>query len=45
MSGISFVAPEDPLSALVDRVLAVAHLPPTASIAVIGDRTLPLCLH
>jgi hypothetical protein len=29
---------------LVDRVMAVAHLPPTASVAVIGHHTLPLLL-
>lgn len=29
---------------LVDRVMAVAHLPPTASVALIGHHTLPLLL-
>ena len=44
MPGIPSVAPEDPSAALVDRVMAVAHLPPTASVAVIGHRTLPVLL-
>lgn len=37
-------APDDPSGALVDQVMAVAHLPPTASVAVIGHHTLPLLL-
>ena len=36
--------PLDASGDLVDRVLAVAHLPPTASVAVIGHHTLPLLL-
>lgn len=36
--------PLDDSGDLVDRVMAVAHLPPTASVAVIGHHTLPLLL-
>ncbi|MBP6770610.1 MAG: hypothetical protein KA171_22735 [Reyranella sp.] len=36
--------PEIPSEDLVDRVLAVAHLPPTASVVVIGHHTLPFLL-
>lgn len=35
---------DDPSEVLVDQVMAVAHLPSTASVAVIGHRTLPLLL-
>jgi hypothetical protein len=31
-------------AALVDRIMAVAHLPPTAHVALIGRHTLPLLL-
>lgn len=31
-------------TARVDRIMAVAHLPPTAHVALIGHRTLPLLL-
>jgi hypothetical protein len=44
MLDIPSPAPDDPAETLVDRVMAVAHLPPTASVAVIGHRTLPLLL-
>lgn len=44
MLDIPSFAPDDPSGALVDRVLAIAHLPPTASVAVIGHHTLPLLL-
>jgi len=44
MLDIPSFAPDDPSGALVDRVMAVAHLPPTASVAVIGHHTLPLLL-
>lgn len=44
MFDIPSFAPDDPSEALVDRVMAVAHLPPTASVAVIGHHTLPLLL-
>lgn len=37
-------APNDPSGALVDQIMAVAHLPPAASVAVIGHHTLPLLL-
>lgn len=44
MFDIPSFAPDDPSGALVDQVMAVAHLPPTASVAVIGHHTLPLLL-
>lgn len=44
MFDIPSPAPDDPSGALVDRVMAVAHLPPTANVAVIGHHTLPLLL-
>jgi hypothetical protein len=44
MFDIPSSAPDDPSEALVDKVMAVAHLPPTASVAVIGHDTLPLLL-
>ena len=44
MLDIPSPAPDDPSSALVDRVLAVAHLPPTANVVVIGHHTLPFLL-
>jgi hypothetical protein len=41
----STVAPDDASNAeLVDRVIAVSHLPATAHVAVIGRNTLPLIL-
>jgi len=36
--------PPSALNATVDRVMAVAHLAPTAHVAVIGHRTLPFVL-
>jgi nitroreductase len=36
--------PPSSLAATVDRVMAVAHLAPTAHVAVIGHRTLPFVL-
>ena len=44
MLDIPSSAPDDPSEALVDRVMAVAHLPPAASVVVIGHHTLPLLL-
>ena len=44
MLAIPSFAPDDPSGALVDRVMAVAHLPSTASVALIGHHTLPLLL-
>jgi hypothetical protein len=44
MLDIPSFAPDDPSGALVDQVMAVAHLPPTASVAIIGHHTLPLLL-
>lgn len=44
MLDIPSSAPDDPSGALVDQIMAVAHLPPTASVAVIGHHTLPLLL-
>ncbi len=38
----SSLASDDPTSALVDRLLAIAHLSPGAHVAVIGRRTLPI---
>jgi hypothetical protein len=35
---------DDASAALVDRVMAIAHLPPTAHVAVIGHHTLPFIL-
>ena len=37
-------APDDPSETLVDQVMAVAHLPPAASVVVIGHHTLPFLL-
>jgi hypothetical protein len=37
-------ASDDSTVALVDRLLAIAHLPPGAHVAVIGRRTLPILL-
>jgi len=37
-------ASDDSTIALVDRLLAIAHLPPGAHVAVIGRRTLPFLL-
>ena len=36
--------PDIPSEDLVDRVMAVVHLPPTASVVVIGHHTLPFLL-
>jgi hypothetical protein len=44
MLDIPSSAPDDPPEALVDKVMAVAHLPPTASVVVIGHHTLPFLL-
>jgi hypothetical protein len=44
MLDIPSSAPDDPSRALVDQVMAVAHLPPAASVAIIGHHTLPLLL-
>jgi hypothetical protein len=40
----SSLASDDSTVALVDRLLAIAHLPPGAHVAVIGRRTLPFLL-
>jgi hypothetical protein len=37
-------ASDEPTTALVDRLLAIAHLSPGAHVAVIGRRTLPVLL-
>ncbi len=44
MLDIPSSVPDDPSEILVDQVMAVAHLSPTASVAVIGHHTLPLLL-
>lgn len=44
MLDIPSLAPDDPSGALVDQILAVAHLPPTANVVVIGHHTLPFVL-
>lgn len=44
MLDIQSFAPDDLSGALVDQVMAVAQLAPTASVAVIGHHTLPLLL-
>ncbi len=44
MLDIPSSASDDPSEVLVDQVMAVAHLPSTASVAVIGHNTMPLLL-
>lgn len=44
MLDIPSFAPNDPSGDLADRVMAIAHLPPTANVAVIGHHTLPFLL-
>ena len=44
MLDIPSSAPDDPPEAFVDKVMAVAHLPPTSSVVVIGHYTLPFLL-
>ena len=44
MLDIPSLAPDDPSGALVDQVMALAHLPPTANVVVIGHHTLPIVL-
>lgn len=44
MLDIPSLAPDDPSGALVDQLMAVAHLPSTARVVVIGHHTLPFLL-